>query len=144
MIYSNLFNVFMRFNTADLDRIPCRFIKERWGQNTNGQNKQLTHIPIRGKTDILRRLRNVEAKTQVAKSQNTNGQNPNSLHMTLIHGEADILRRLRNVEARTQMAKSQNTNGQNKTVYTWRQQLFHPSNQTRILINSLSIFIIFL
>ena len=80
-----LFNVFVRFNTADLDRIPCRFIKERWGQKANGQKPK-------------------------AKSQKPNGQK-NNLCMTPIHGETDILRRLRNVEARTQMANSQNTNG---------------------------------
>ena len=43
------------------------------------KTEQLTHdtnTSIHGEADILRRLRNVEAKTQMAKSQNANGQKP--------------------------------------------------------------------
>ena len=53
--------------------------------------EQLMHDTKHGETDILRRLRNVEARTQMAKIQNINGQKPkhkwpkqNSLHMTPI------------------------------------------------------------
>ena len=54
-------------------------------------------------------LRNVEAKSQMAKSQKPKAKWPKqkNICMTPIHGETNILRRLRNVEARTQMAKSQ-------------------------------------
>ena len=114
--------MFLRFNTADLDRIPrsLRNVEAKRPKAKWPKQNSLHMTPIHGETDILRRLRNVEARTQMAKSQKPNGHK-NNLCMTPLHGETDILRRLRNIKARTQMTKSQNTNGQ-KAKHKWTEQ----------------------
>ena len=66
--------MFMRFNTADLVRIPCRFIKERWGQMPNGQ-KPKTKSQMTKRTTYAWRDRHPE-KIKERWCQNTNGQQP--------------------------------------------------------------------